>query len=157
LVTTVSDASRPPGVPFWEAAQAPAGFTHLGRFAVGQGQPQINSSTNTQGAVPGIASMVDVYLRGPDVIVVEQGQTLTGAPFPFPVGGRGVGLGALGHGELVLSALASSVTAQTVNRASFIRISGTVAPAELLQFARTLAQQPPGTLTPVPNLTTDGP
>jgi hypothetical protein len=39
---------------------------------------------------------------------------------------------------------------------SFVRISGTVPPAQLLAVARALQQQPPGTIQTVPDLTSDG-
>src|SRR5205085_1271869 len=92
-VVTISDTSRPPGLTFWEPSQAPAGFSHLGRFAVVPPQPP----AGTRGPPPALSTAIDdVYGRGPDVIVVEQGPA-AGARASQPPGGQDVDLGALGQ------------------------------------------------------------
>jgi hypothetical protein len=151
-VVTISDNSRPPGLPFWEPAQAPAGFSHLGRFAVVPPQPP----TGTSAPPPPLSTAVDdVFGRGPDVIVVEQGQTAGARALAPPSGGQDVDLGPLGRGRLVLSATAPSVTAVLSNN-SFVRVSGTVPPEDLMAVARSLRPQPPGTIVTVADLTSDG-
>src|SRR5205085_6614104 len=150
-VVTISDTSRPPGLTFWEPSQAPAGFSHLGRFAVVPPQPP----AGTRGPPAALSTAIDdVYGRGPDVIVVEQGPA-AGARASQPPGGQDVDLGALGQGRLVLSATAPSVTAVLSNN-SFVRVSGTVPPGDLVAVARFLQPQPPGTIVTVPDLTSDG-
>jgi len=151
-VVTISDTSRPPGLTFWEPSQAPAGFSHLGRFAVVAPQP----SAGTSGPPAALSTAIDdVYGRGPDVIVVEQGPAAGARALQPPGGGRDVDLGALGRGRLVLSATAPSVTAVLSNN-SFVAVSGTVPPDELVAVARALQPQPPGTIVTVPDLTSDG-
>jgi len=149
-VVTISDTSRPPGVQFWEPAPPPPGFSHLGRFAVVAPQPP-TSSVRTSATL--VTAVDDVFVRGADALIIEQGQT-GAAPFQ-PPSGTDIDLGRLGRGRLVLSATASSVTALP-NRSSFVRVSGTVPPQELTVVARSLEPQPPGTLVTVPDLTSDG-
>src|SRR5205823_5970424 len=108
-VVTLSPTSRPPGPPFWELPEPPGGFVRLGRFAVVPPQPQLSAGPPKAGLV---TTVDDVFVRGADVIVVEQGETLGGSPIAPPSGGTRVDLGALGSGVTSLSPLASSVTAQ---------------------------------------------
>ena len=135
---------------FWEPAPPPPGFSHLGRFAVVAPQPP-TSSVRTSATL--VTAVDDVFVRGADALIIEQGQT-GAAPFQ-PPSGTDIDLGRLGRGRLVLSATASSVTALP-NRSSFVRVSGTVPPQELTVVARSLEPQPPGTLVTVPDLTSDG-
>jgi hypothetical protein len=151
-VVTISDTSRPPGLTFWEPAQAPAGFSHLGRFAVVPPQPPMDPAQSSRALV---TSVDDVFVRGADVVVVEQGQTLGGAAFQPPTGGRAVDLGRLGQGQVLLSATAPSVTALLGN-GTFVRVSGTLPPQDLTAVARSLEPRPPGTIVTVPDLTSDG-
>ena len=102
-----------------------------------------------------VTAVDDVYVRDADVVIVEQGQTLGGAPFQPPTGGRAVDLGRLGQGQVLLSAKASSVTA-LLGSGSFVRVSGTVPPQDLTAVARSLEPRPPGTIVTVPDLTSDG-
>ena len=74
----------------------------------------------------------------PDVLVVEQGVTSNNARFAPPTGGRPVGLGVLGAGQLVLSATASSVVAEPAGESKFVRVTGTVDPRLLVRTARSL-------------------
>jgi len=151
-VVTVSQTSRPPGQPFWELAQSPRGFVHLGRFAAIPPPPQAPGQSRT-----GLVTAVDdVFVRDADVIVVEQGETVGGVAFQAPTGGTEVDLGQLGRGQLVLSPLASSLTA-LVGKSSFVRVSGTVPPGELLSVAGALTRAPGTALEIVPDLTSDGP
>jgi len=151
-VVTISDSSRPPGSPFWELPRPPAGFAHLGRFAVVPPQPGAAQGPSKAALVTAID---DVFVHGADAVIVEQGQTVGAAPFRPPAEGTDVETGRLGRGRLVLSATASSVTLLT-NRSSFVRVSGTVPPQQLTEVASSLVQQPPGTIVTVPDLTSDG-
>jgi hypothetical protein len=151
-VVTISDTSRPPGTVFWELPQAPAGFTHLGRFAVVP--PQAPAAPGQSNAAT-VTAVDDVYVRNADVVIIEQGQTLGAAQLKPPVGGREVDLGPVGRGSLELSAIASTVTVLT-KKSAFVRVSGTLPPDQLVAIARALRQQPAGTIVTVPDLTSDG-
>src|SRR5437763_7240079 len=154
VTVTVSDDSRPPGIAFWQGARPPAGFTHLARLAVALPTPP-TPPAGSQNVSPVITAIDDVYIRGGDVVVVEQGETLAGEHVPISTGTR-VDLGPLGSGQLVRSGLANSVTAQPLNRTSYVRVTGTLRPAALIRIAASLTKLPPGTLTTVPNATADG-
>jgi hypothetical protein len=145
-IITLDPSSRPPGPEFFELAAAPKGFTHLGRFAVVAPAPA---------NAPVVTSVDDVFVRGADMIVVEQGETLSGIAMA-PAEGSKVDLGRLGTGRLVVSPVASSVSALTKARGSFVRVTGTVAPSRLVAVARALRSRPGGSLVTIPDLTSDG-
>ena len=143
--------SRPSSGPFWDIPRAPAGYVHAGRYAVVPSQPQAyqdRSSYNAFG-VPGslVASIDDVYVRGRDAIVIEQGSTVNDAKFAPATGGQDVELGTvLGRGQLLLSASASVVAAEPHEGRRFVRVTGTVPPDQLLAIARSMRLQPGGTM-----------
>lgn len=151
-VVTISASSRPPEATFWELDGPPAGFVHVGRFAVVP--PQAPDAAGTSGAAE-VATVADVFVRGPDAIIVEQGQTLGGAPLSPPVG-TSVAVRGFGRGTLTLSGLASSVT-MLVGRSAFVRVTGTLPTSGLLAVAADLRPQPGGTITLAPDATSDGP
>ena len=69
--------------PFFEIADLPAGFVHRGRYAVVPPQDANPEDENTRAHV--IAGVVDVWVRGIDVLVLDQGGTLGRVP---PFGGH---------------------------------------------------------------------
>jgi hypothetical protein len=145
--------SRPSSGPFWDMPRGPAGYTHAGRYAVVPSQPQAWEDTSTFNAlgVPGslVASVDDVYLRGPDAIVVEQGSTVSDSTFTPPPG-ESVDLGpVLGRGQLLLSASASEIVAEPHEGRRFVRVIGTVPPEQLIAIARSMTLQPAGTMRPL--------
>ena len=148
-------ASSPPGRS-WFPAHVPAGFTHTGRYDVIPSQPQAFSGDASQppgvsGLPPGLVTELDdAFVNGPDLIVLQQGETAGGSRFQPPTGGQTVDLGALGRGQLLLSAGASAVTAEPGGGSQFVRITGTVPPSVLLDVARSLTVEPPGTLVTIP-------
>jgi len=153
--TAITLDSRPPGGS-WELPNAPAGFVHSGRYAVVPPQPQVFSSASDQGppnpsGLPGalVVEMDDVYVNGPDVIVIQQGETMNGAKFTAPAGGTSVELGALGPGQLILGAASSQVMAEPFGAQRFLRVTGTISPDALLALARSLVLAPGGTITKV--------
>ena len=145
-IISVSDDSRPPGQDFWELTQVPAGFTHVGRFAV------VAPSGPSD---PVVTTIDDVYVHGADEFVVEQGGTVSGIAMAAPKGER-VSLGALGTGRLTVSPAASSVAALTKNKGGFVRVTGTLRPAQLVTIARGLRSGPGGTLTTISDATSGG-
>jgi len=143
-ITPLTPDSLPPGQT-WVLPQPPAGFTLRGRYVVVPPQPQaFTGGPVGSAAAPGapaslVVTLEDVYVRGPDVLVVEQGSASNNAGFAPPTGGRPVDLGVLGAGQLVLAATASSVVAQPAGESKFVRVTGTVDPRLLVQTARSLA------------------
>ncbi|MGH2760688.1 MAG: hypothetical protein ACRDKJ_14150 [Actinomycetota bacterium] len=141
-VLRVDPDSRPPG-DFWEARDDPRGFDHFGRYAVIP--PQAGFEDPTQR--PGIVTFVsDVWTRGRDVIVVEQGATLGGrAPFQADPNARKVAAGDLGRGELAYGLRTSEVRI-LLEGGHFVRVHGTLAPSRLLAVARSLSKVEGGDL-----------
>ncbi|HEX4903853.1 MAG TPA: hypothetical protein VFU93_00280 [Acidimicrobiales bacterium] len=78
----VEPTSRSEGQ-FYELAEVPAGFVHRGRYAVVPPQEANPEDENTRAHV--IAGVVDVWVRGIDVLVLDQGGTLGRVP---PFGGH---------------------------------------------------------------------
>jgi hypothetical protein len=149
--TPLTLSSRPPGGS-WAIQQSPSGFTHLGRFAVVPPQPQLfGQGGNGYGSMglPGglVTEMDDVYIRGADVVVLQQGSTLNGAIFTAPANGASVDLDRLGDGQLLIAANGTTVAAEPGNRKTFVRLSGTLPPDQLVAMMRALTRQPGGTLT----------
>lgn len=152
-IVSVTADSRPPGTPFWQLPAPPSGFRLAGRFAVVPPAPTVGKKRGSDATV---TEMADVYVKGPDVIVIEQGQAETDGAFNPPSVGQPVDLGPLGTGTLSLSARASSVSALTKGHRYFVRVSGTLPPDRLQSIARRLAPLAPGTLVTIPDLTSDG-
>jgi hypothetical protein len=119
-------------------------------------QPQAFSATGSGPAGDPSGALVvtidDVFARGADVIVIEEGETLNGARFSAPAGGEPVDLGGLGRGQLLLSAVGTTVNAEPANGTRFVRITGTVSPEELIDVARSLSpvDQRTSTLVRIP-------
>jgi len=145
-------ASSPPGLS-WAAGWVPPGFVHYGRYAVVPSQPQLFDQTSGQqpsplGVPPGLVSELDdAYVYGSNLIVVQQGVTAGGSLFKAPTGGVNVALGpVMGTGQLMLSATASFVSAEPDGGSHFVRVSGTVAPDELVRVVRSMEKENPGRL-----------
>jgi len=149
--TPLTLTSRPPGSS-WGFDRSPDGFAHLGRFAVVPPQPQLfGQGGNGYGSMglPGslVTEMDDVYVRGADAVVLQQGSTLNGATFTPPANGLDVDLGPLGHGQLLIAGGGFTVVAEPGNGKGFVRLSGTLPPDALVTMMRGLSKQPGGTLT----------
>ena len=141
-ISALAPGSLPPGRS-WVLPHLPAGFVHLGRYAVEPPQPQAFDGAGSGPAGDAAGSLVvaidDVFVRRPDLIVIEEGETLDGARFPAPAGGTSVDLGVLGRGQLLLSAVGTTVNAEPADGTRFVRITGTVSPEELTAVARSLS------------------
>ncbi|HET6908065.1 MAG TPA: hypothetical protein VFH54_01905 [Mycobacteriales bacterium] len=146
--TALTFASRPPGGS-WALVAPPIGFQWVGRYAVIPPQPSdAGASAFSVGPPPGqVSELDDVFVRGVDVIVVQQGSTLNGASFAPPNNAQPVALGALGAGQLQVGGSVSTITAEPYGGRRFLRLSGTLPPDELLAIARSLTLQAGGTLT----------
>lgn len=134
--------SKPPG-DFFEARRDPRGFEHEGRFAVIPPQTGFDDPRE-RGRIVTFTS--DVWVAGIDTLIVEQGSTLGGIPvFERAPDGIDVRLGELGRGQIVYHSVAVEVRA-LLEGGRFIRVLGTVPPAELVAFARTLERVEGGTI-----------
>lgn len=129
------DADEPP--PFQEvfALDVPADFAFVGRYAV---VPARFSSGVPGAEVPStdIALYTDVWQRGPDVLLLDQGATKGESP-PFDPQIRigTVDLGSLGQGEIGVD-LRSGEVRLTRPDDGFVRLSGTIPLDELVTLAR---------------------
>jgi hypothetical protein len=140
-IAALTPHSLPPGTT-WTLPRPPKGFSLRGRYVVVVPQASALGAGGSAAASEAPASQVvtleDVYVRGPDVIVVEQGGSTNNARFAPPAGGRPVDLGVLGRGQLVLAATASSVVGEPAGESKFVRVTGTVDPRLLIRTARAL-------------------
>lgn len=119
-----------------DPATIPAGFERLGRFNVIPSQPENFSDPTREGARE--TSFADVYVRGVDFLVIDQGGTLQGAdPFTEDPTSPRVDLGPYGSGELRLSALGLEVRAKR-SGGRFVRVRGTLEARELASVAKAL-------------------
>ncbi len=141
-VLEVDPESRPPGT-FWELRDEPRGFERKGRYAVIPPQAGFDDPTQQPGIITFIA---DVWVRGIDVVVIEQGGTLGGRdPFAKDRNAREVRVGDLGRGE-VLYGLRTSEVRVLRKGGKFVRVVGTLEPSRLLTLARSLEERPGGEL-----------
>jgi hypothetical protein len=151
----VTLSSRSPGLN-WTPNYLPPGFREVGRYAVIPPQPQVFGQIDNRGAdsggLPGstVTEIDDVWVRGADVIVMEQGQTLDGSRFSPPTGAETVQLGLLGEGQLQFSGTGPVLTVEPASGRHFIRLSATLDPATVLRIARSIVSAQPGTLTTIP-------
>ena len=134
LVRRMSDALPPGEFLLFDPASIPAGFERLGRFNVIPSQPENFNDPGREGARE--TSFADVFVRGADFLVLDQGGTLQGVdPFAEDPSSPRVDLGPYGSGEVRLSALGVEVRVKR-SGGRFVRARGTLPPSEL---ARVLA------------------
>jgi len=149
--TPLTATSRPPGQS-WALTNPPAGFEHRGRYAVVPPQPQLFAAGagGTGGSAPQaglITGMDDVFVRGVDAIVLQQGSAINGAAFSPPGNSVAVDLGPLGRGQLLVAGNVTTVVAEPGNGKRFVRLAATLPPEQVVALMRSLATQPGGTLT----------
>jgi hypothetical protein len=97
-----------------------------------------------------ITEIDDVWVRGPDVIILQEGESLDGAKFAPPSGIETVNLGALGPAQVQISGTGTTVTAEPTAGQHFLRLSATLDPSAVIDLARSIARAPSGTLTTIP-------
>jgi hypothetical protein len=134
-VREVDPESRPPG-PFYELAGGPEGFRRRGRYSVIPPQAENFADPSTRARI--VAGVVDVWVRGADVLFVEVGGTLGGVP-PFsrnPTSSP-VDLGSFGEGELFVDARGNQVRV-ALDGGDYVRITGTLPPDRLAAIARSM-------------------
>ncbi len=125
--------SDAPTAGLWTLGRPPDGFERLGRYAVIL-SPDAVPSIGGQRAPVGPSSTTDVYVRGPDLLVLDQDPGLGVLANLENRPARKVTVPTLRDAELVLDSRQSEVRGKTPDD-SFIRVLGTVAPADLLDLA----------------------
>lgn len=136
-VLEVEPTSRREGS-FWELDGGPEGFRHRGRYAVVPPQADVFGDPMREGEL--VASAADVYVRGRDVVIVDQGASLGGGdPFPPVEGARIEDAGALGEVEVLPAPQVMEVRAD-LDGGRFVRVLGTVPVDDLLALARRLVE-----------------
>jgi hypothetical protein len=132
----VDPSTAPPGT-FWQLDRDPAGFSHQARYAVVPPQAASADDPKTRDEV--IAGVVDVYRRGIDVIVIDQGGTLGKVP-PFGTrsGSETVDLGELARvAEWYPTPTGAEVRA-LLPPGRYVTLTGTVPADDLIALARAL-------------------
>ena len=144
-VQPLTDDSRPPGT-FWELGED-LPLPHEGRYAVVPPQPDAFSDATLRGRR--VATMTDVLTDGLDLVIVDRGGTLEGIDVIVDEDdAERVDLGDLGKGSLVRTSFGAEITVE-LEGGRFVRVSGTLAPEELVAVARGLHEVDGGELTPV--------
>ena len=124
---------------FFEPAEVPTGFVHRGRYAVVPPQEANPDDENTRAHV--IAGVVDVWVRGIDVLVLEQGGTLGRVP-PFGGHPNGTPEDALsaqyrGVAETIPGAHANEVRV-LLPPGRYVKVVGTLPLADLVELVAAL-------------------
>ena len=136
-VRLLAPGSQPPGT-FWELPSAPAGFRLVGRYSVVPPQPE-NFGDPTRIAFRR-AGVSDVWARGPDLLVIDQGGTLQGAaPFEMDPETPRVDVGALGEGEILVAGTGAEVRVP-MSGGRFVRAYGSVPVETLVEALRRLVE-----------------
>ena len=134
-VRRVDPASRPPGT-FFELSGPPPRFSDHSRYAVVPPQGATTTDPARRNSV--VAGVSDVFVRGPDIIVVDQGATLGGVPaFPEQPGAAKLDLGAVGSAT-VLPWLGGNELRVSRPNGHYVRLAGTVPVSELAAVGRDL-------------------
>ena len=143
-VKAISGDSKPPEAEFYVLDNPPGGFAYQGRFTVVPAQAGLLDPTQRNSIM---ASVADVWLRGADFLVVDQGGTLGGKPaFEYAEHTKKVDLGPLGQGEERPSFVGSEVRV-VLPTGRHVRVHGTLPMRDLVAIARSLRATPGGTLT----------
>jgi hypothetical protein len=141
------DATTKPADGYWGLATPPTGYTLQGRYVLqtpaDQSASDTSASTTTTSttAPPApVPSYVDVYVNGPDTIIVRQGPT-AGEPQSDATQGTSVDLGALGSAPLGATLTGSHIVAHPAAPAAwYVELQGTVGRDTLKQVASQLTQ-----------------
>lgn len=132
----VEPTSAPPG-PFWQLDELPAGFTHMGRYAIVPPQEARVDDPASRSMV--IAGVSDVFVRGIDMVVVEQGGTLGQIPpFGSTPNSEVIDLGELARSaEWFLTVTGAEVHA-LIPPGRYVKVLGTLPSDEIIALAKSL-------------------
>lgn len=132
-----ADPTSGPVGEYFEVTPIPEGFTRRGRYTIIPPQPE--NFTDPTRESQQLAGTVDVFERGTDFVLVDQGATLRGAdPFMVDPASRMVDAGpVLGQAEVLLGPRGSEVRVAR-GGGRYVRVYGTLPVSELAAVARTL-------------------
>lgn len=137
-VRGVEPTSRSVGQ-FWELDSPPAGFSHEGRFAIVP--PQAARVDDPETRVQVVAGVIDVWVSGIDVLLVDQGGTLGQVPpFGATPNSELVDLGAVARTAEVFCTPTGSEVRVLIPPGRYIRVAGSFAPDDLVAIARSLRE-----------------
>jgi hypothetical protein len=141
-VRRMDPTSEPLG-PFLVASAAPEGFTFEGRYEVIPPQADLTNPATRGSAV---AAVSDVWVRGPDMIVLERGARLDKSnPFELSAKFPDVDLGPVaGVGDFVPGTTGADVRS-LLGSGRFMHLYGTVNLGTLTSLARSLRETNTGT------------
>jgi hypothetical protein len=120
----------------WTLPDSPKGFEKVGRFGVlisSQALPRLSALAPSAAA----ASTSDVYVGGPDLIVVDQDPSLAQLINLESRPTRKVRIKGFTNAKLIVDARMSEVRASAPD-GSIVRVFGTVPPSKLIELARRL-------------------
>jgi hypothetical protein len=135
-VERITEEPSKEGLPLWTLPKTPKGFDELGRYGVvisDQAIPRMNVLSPSLAP----ASTSDVYVRGPDLLVVDQDPSLGRLISLERRLTRNIKLDKLKDGKLIVDGRMCEVRAQTPE-GSYVRVFGTLEPSELIRFAEKL-------------------
>lgn len=140
----IHEVDRDQVPPFQQAFSlaAPTGFTFVGRYAVVPARVATDASTASAATATDVAIYTDVWRRGPDLLMLDQGAT-KGEPPPFDSTTRvgTVDLGHLGTAELAVDLRGAEVRL-TLPGNGFLRLTGTIPVDQLTQLAARIQPSP---------------
>ena len=132
LIRRMTEALPPGEFLQYDPASIPEGFERLGRYNVIPSQPENFTDPAREGARE--TSFADVFVRGADFVVIDQGGTLQGVdPFTEDAASPRIDLGAYGSGEVRLSGLGLEVRVKR-SGGRFLRVRGTLPATELARI-----------------------
>jgi hypothetical protein len=114
----------------------PKGFRFLGRYGIVIPSAALPNPGGGVTPGPGPSSTSDVYVRGPDVLVVDQDPSLVRIVQQESRDARAIKLPNLRDAKLIVDARMSEIRGQVGD--SVVRIFGTIPPSELMKLARQL-------------------
>ena len=133
-VREVESDSYPPGRS-WFARSLPDGFEQFGRYAVVPAQPEL---VDEEQRARRRASIVDVWLRGIDLLIIDQGGTIGGVDIFSPdPSAQPVQAGDFGEAEAIPDFRMNEIRI-SLDRGRWIRIQGTLDFDDLLDVAEGL-------------------
>ena len=141
-VLTPLDLGVAPEPGQWTFAAAPAGYTQQGRYLLTAPDPATSTSTATTvaGSVPAtVETTVDVWVSGPNAIIVEQGPVAAEGNADTS-SGHSADLAGLGQGTIVPGA-GGNVAVAHPDDGRFVRITATMPEADLVTLVGGLTRR----------------